>query len=816
MKRRHLRLLNQTAIGHGIFKYNIPVEANNPENEENADEIIKDYRPQRAAFMEYHRKFERQIYFRHKRRDKQLQLPHYDYIILNSFRILKEQQLATWGLRLVSRTDWGLTLTAQIVDENRFDLFMAGILEYANDNNIVHEIPSKYKSLTQINRFSLLSTQEIIGVVENTTANVLLTGLESEEKRQVFSYLINYAGEENVREISQDLHLYEIDFNTIDRMRYVADNLDIIQSVQSIQNWHVGPTSLKMVNFYQELDIDMSGVDILPVVGLIDTGIRDIPAINGLIVERAKLNNDMVVRCGHGTNVASLILFGRQRLDGHLVPQARIYSIQVLEDRNGKVSLNTLKEKIVDGITKYNIKVFNISLSDTVCKEINEGISNYAKVLDEIAYQYDVLFVTATGNIKWEDDDNALIPYSHYNSRNPLESQGTNIGSPAENMNGITVGAVGTQEAELPINYTRKSHIDYTMPIKGSYVEKCIVNANLMKPDILSEGGDDMQEETMIDVIEGNGMNFIVKSAGTSLAAPLITNLCARIIRYYPELSSSAVKCLVINSAVPTGLERLEGIKQICDTRNAVIAENQRVRQYHHLTPKRLCRMIEGHGFLGGDNIDALVSDDNIVTFVGDSEIRNEEIRCVNLLLPRQLTDEGGHGKKLRVSAALCFMASAFSGSDIIYYNPYHISFRILHGNEDVRQVAENASYIRKELSDIKSAKKTSLHIKSDLDTWSDDPLPSYIRKFFSNSQKKSFLLNYNNIVKTGGIVTLAFRCVTRPGYDAVPIRFAYTIKLELIDNVLRDGDFVLYDKIEEINQTEAIGNVITDIDIEL
>ena len=56
-----------------------------------------------------------------------------------------------------------------------------------------------------------------------------------------------------------------------------------------------------------------------------------------------------------------------------------------------------------------------------------------------------------------------------------------------------------------------------------------------------------------------------------------VTNLCARIIRYYPELSSAAVKCLVINSAVPTGLERLEGIKQICDTRNAVIAENQRL-----------------------------------------------------------------------------------------------------------------------------------------------------------------------------------------------------------------------------------------------
>lgn len=816
MKRRHLKLLNQTAVGHGIYKYGMPVEAINPAEEENITDIIKDYRPQRASFREYHRMFGHQISIRHERRDHQLELSHYDYLVIHSFRILKVEQLNAWGLRLVGRTDWGLSLTAQIVNENRFCMFMASILEFAEDDTIVNTVPEKYKALIQINKFLLLSSRIIIGNTENTKANVILTGLESEGKRQIFSYLTNYAGEGNVREISRDLHLYEIDFGTTDRMRYALDNLDIIQSVQTVQNWHVSPTSLKMVNFREELDIDMTGVDELPVVGLIDTGVRDIPAINGLIAERVKLDNNMVVRCGHGTNVASLILFGRQRLDGHLVPQARIYSIQVMEDRNGQVSLSKLKEKIIEGINRYHIKVFNISLSETVCKEINEGISNYAKVLDEIAYQYDVLFVTATGNIEWEEDENALIPYSHYNSTDPRLTQGTNIGSPAENMNGITVGAVGTAENSLPINYTRKSHIDYTIPIKDAYVEKCIVNPNLMKPDILSEGGDDAQEDTMIDVIEGNGMQFIVKSVGTSLAAPLITNLCARIIRYYPDLSSAAIKCLIINSAVPTGLERLDGIKRICDARNAVIAVNQRIRQYHHLTPKKLCRMIEGWGFVGGDNIDALASDDNTVTFVGDSEIQNEEIRCVNLRLPQQLVDEGGHGKKLKVSVTMCFTTSAYSGTDIINYNPYHISFRILHGDEDIGQVAANVSYVRNETTDIKAAKKTYLHIKNDMDSWSDDPLPSYRKKFFSNSQNKRFLLNYNDIVNTEGIITLAFRCVTRPGYDAVPIRFAYAMKLDLADENLRNRGFTLYDEIEELNQTDVVGDVVAEINLEI
>ena len=116
MKRKHLRILNQVKVGHGIYKYGIPKDTpNNPEVEE--DDFIKDYRYQRETFKKCYNVFHRLIGLRHEKRDPDLHIAHFDYIIICSFRILTLKQLKEWGLSLVSRTDWGLTLTAQIVHE---------------------------------------------------------------------------------------------------------------------------------------------------------------------------------------------------------------------------------------------------------------------------------------------------------------------------------------------------------------------------------------------------------------------------------------------------------------------------------------------------------------------------------------------------------------------------------------------------------------------------------------------------------------------------------------------------------------------------
>ena len=235
MKRRHFKILNHVAVSHGIYKYGIP--ANEVNNLDNDDEqvFVRDYRHQRAVFRECHHEFGHQINLRHEQRDRYLNLAHYDYILIYSYKIINTDLLHRWGLDLISRTDWGLTLTAQIVNEHLFSQLMEKILAYAEDDNIVNEVPAVYAPLTVINKFLLLSSDGIIKIHEAPLiTNIQLTRLDSREKRAIYLHLIEIVGKENIRSISEDLQLYEVNFESVDQMRYVVDNLDIIQCVQSI------------------------------------------------------------------------------------------------------------------------------------------------------------------------------------------------------------------------------------------------------------------------------------------------------------------------------------------------------------------------------------------------------------------------------------------------------------------------------------------------------------------------------------------------------------------------------------------------------
>ena len=816
MKRQHLKILNKTAKGNGIYKYSIPFRKKNKEEE--AIEEQKDYTVQRASFKNDFDQFARQILFRRKQRHAELKISHFEYIIIHSFRILGDDLIKKWGLQLINRTNWGLTLTAQIADMKAFRAFMLDIRKYATDDSIVHQVPQEFKVLTLIESFELLSSEHIIRISDkHLKTNVVMTELASEGKKQIYNELVRIVGRDNIRPISEQMQLYEVEFESIDTIKYIADNLDIIQQIQSVPTWHVSPSRFKMVNFEQDLRIDKTDINDLPVIGLIDTGVRDIKVINDLIVERVQLDGITTVACGHGTNVASLILFGRQPLDQPLVPQAKIYSIQVMENDHGRISLSQLKQKIIKGIEKYRIKVFNISMSDTVSKDINEGISEYATVLDEIAYNYDVLFVTATGNIFWNAEEYAPYPYEHYNPQNPQLSTSSNVGAPAECMNGITVGAVDSLPNGLPAVYTKKSHLDFTMPFGKAYAEKAIMNDNLIKPDVLSEGGDDVHGEAgMIDVIEGGGYEFIRKSFGTSLATPLISNLCARIIKQYPSLQASSIKSLVINIASPTRFQDLEEVKEIIQLRNVQLTNIPNVRSYHRLTAGRFCRMIEGHGVVPRDDSNAILSDDNEVTFVGEDSLRNNEIKCISLRLPDQLVRNGKRQEvKLVVSATLSFMAQTVP-DDIVRYNPFHVSFRFLRGREKIDDVLNAVIYEIGVPEEERKACRMMLKIKSSLEHWSDTPLPSYKKRLFSNTQHKIFYLNYSDIVNTEHNIAIAFRCVTKPGFEKTDVPFSYVIRLKMVDEKLIGDGFNLYDELTAINDLRIINDIELEAEVEL
>ena len=82
MKRQHLKILNKTAKGNGIYKYSIPFRKKNKEEE--AIEEQKDYTVQRASFKNDFDQFARQILFRRKQRHAELKISHFEYIIIHS------------------------------------------------------------------------------------------------------------------------------------------------------------------------------------------------------------------------------------------------------------------------------------------------------------------------------------------------------------------------------------------------------------------------------------------------------------------------------------------------------------------------------------------------------------------------------------------------------------------------------------------------------------------------------------------------------------------------------------------------------------
>lgn len=811
MKKSHLQLLNEVGTGKGVYKFSAPID----KNEDTDDtEIIesRDYRKQRSDFLRYHNSYNRQHDLRIQQRDPNLLLSHYDYIVIWTYKILSDDLIRDWGLVLERRTNLGLKLLARVDNEEKFHIFMGSILEYAQDDNIIDAVTEKYIQLTLIQKFTLLSSNDIVSVHAGHNGNIAttlqLTSIDDDSKREILYKLRSIVGNDNLLEASPQLGLYEANFSSMDQIQYVADNLDIFQSIQSFPIFHVNPTRFKMVQFTQMLDIKNVDIDSLPIVGIIDTGIRDVPAINPFIVERVYLEDNMNVLCGHGTNVASLAIFGRQSLFDPLIPHTRVFSIQALENENGQVSLTKLRQKIVYGIEHYHIKIFNVSLAEPNGMEINCDLSSYARMLDEIAYYYDVLFVTATGNTDWTGEEELpSVPASLYDPQDPTQTRFTNIGSPAENMNGLTVGAVN--QDSFPATYTKKSHLDFSMPIGNSLAEQAIVNYNLMKPDILTKGGDDdpLDDSKWIEVIDGSNINFIKKVVGTSFATPVVTNLCAQVLKVYPSLGASAIKAILINTALPTGITRLSETKNLADQRNAVIMGNSHFKKYHSQTPEHIARMIEGHGAIPTDDTEIVFSSKDSVTFVGQMEIENEQIKCVNINLPERLRTGKDREKMLRISTTLCFEAQSIPGNDIVTYNPYHVSFKFLRGNENIEQVANNLQYVRREAHEVRETKKTCNHIKSTLDTWSESPLPSYKKRLFSNTQHREFLLNAGDIINVDKNIALAFRCVTKPNFDTTPVQFSYVVKIEVDNKRLLDSDFSLYDELRAINTVQAIAN---------
>ncbi|NSV55502.1 S8 family peptidase [Enterococcus faecalis] len=206
----------------------------------------------------------------------------------------------------------------------------------------------------------------------------------------------------------------------------------------------------------------------------------------------------------HGTGVSSIIVDGPKLNpwldDGCGRFRVRHFGIAT----GGNFSSFTIIKKIREIVSSnLDIKVWNISLGSN--QEINDNfISAEAAVLDQIQFQYDVIFVIA--------GTNKTVP--------DIEK----IGSPADSINGIIVNSVTKQG--LSTNYSRRG----------------IALSFFAKPDVSYYGG---SEEQYITVCEPLGE---AKVSGTSYAAPWIARKLSYLIDIL-GLNRELAKAMIIDSA---------------------------------------------------------------------------------------------------------------------------------------------------------------------------------------------------------------------------------------------------------------------------
>ncbi|MDO8604594.1 MAG: S8 family peptidase [bacterium] len=261
-------------------------------------------------------------------------------------------------------------------------------------------------------------------------------------------------------------------------------------------------------------------------VGLIDSGIYN-PILQQLRAHHHNyLSRHQVEDKNHGTIVASRILFGDNFFmqltgGGSIAPTCNILDIQVLylDGSDSKcVSLDELKGAISEVVNRYeDISIYNLSINENEPID-KDDVSELTEFLDNIAREYDVIFVCSVGNHQ---------VYASENYNTIFKQEKSLIASPSDALNVISVGSISGKADASCVNVEQGFPAPFT---RTSSVAK-----DIKKPELVANGGNVKKDPSFgygnahmissnqvfgVESINKDGLN---KDIGTSLSAPLIT-----------------------------------------------------------------------------------------------------------------------------------------------------------------------------------------------------------------------------------------------------------------------------------------------------
>lgn len=260
-----------------------------------------------------------------------------------------------------------------------------------------------------------------------------------------------------------------------------------------------------------------------PKVGIIDSGIDD--SLAAWIESRSEYLDLEKLNREHGTQVAGLLVEARN-LNGDGIGRETdgclIYDVPLFIEGKFRESfasfedfLNQIDLEVGEMAENHGVRVFNMSITaDSPVDGSHYG--RLASRLDEIQAKHDVIFVISAGNLKptgrrspWPAQTGAVLRY--FAARTETDP----IFQPADSVLSICVGAVnpdsGSHVFAAPTTYTCRG--------PGLRVG--------CKPDVAHFGGALPASNTGLATVTVGGVP--IYSAGTSLAAPLVSKTLATI-----------------------------------------------------------------------------------------------------------------------------------------------------------------------------------------------------------------------------------------------------------------------------------------------
>jgi|GEM_PF-798728 hypothetical protein len=361
---------------------------------------------------------------------------------------------------------------------------------------------------------------------------------------------------------------------------------------------------------------------------------------------------------GHGSGVASLVSYYTLNLSSNAENKGKVWivSARILNKENeieDERLFSMILAEIVRDFNLLNIKIFNLSVEFTNRKWHEEAKrtvprrSWIARTIDRLSKDYDVIFITITGNIsnldvRFYHEDG--FPYPQY-----FREDESSIYDPGQAALAITVGSIAPSTQAVGNGIAPATAI--AKQDQPSPFTRCGPGINReVKPELVEYGGNYLVDQNGL-VRENPGMNVMMAShqltpaiahkSGTSFAAPRVAHKMARILYDmqsfgFDNISASLLKALTVNSAIyPPYYGNFDGFKQ------AMQALEDEVQRKHWLN-------VVGYGI--PDDIRATECDAYTAILLFEGEIKPNTVAYFDIPVPECLAQAQTGTKRLTVT----------------------------------------------------------------------------------------------------------------------------------------------------------------------